>query len=156
MIEFGKKDICWVDMDDVLCDFVGAVKERMNKLPRTPFPQSAYGFFVNLKPMPGAIESYKELETMYDVRILTRPSAMNIGCYSEKALWVNNHLGFEAQEKMVLTCDKSIVKGGWLIDDSTNAGQLEFQGRFIHFGGTDFPDWDTVMKYMRMKYERKT
>lgn len=138
-------------MDGTLCSFFKLARERLKSNPEQKFPQSQFGFFMELEPLPGAIESYKLLEKVFDVRILTRPSAMNIGCYSEKAYWVLKHLGFEAQEKMVLSCDKSIVKGDFLIDDEINAGQLEFEGELITFGKEPFPDWNSVIEYLSNK-----
>ncbi len=135
-------------MDGVMCNFYGAALKRMQRQPKIKYPQSEFGFFTDLDPIEGAIEAYKLLDTIYDVRILTRPSPMNIGCYSEKAFWVKKYLGFEAQEKMVLSCDKSIVKGDYLIDDTTNAKQEEFEGVFIKFGSHEYPDWKSVLKFL--------
>ena len=139
-------------MDGTLCNFLKLSRERLQSNPSIQFPQSQYGFFIELEPLPGAIESYKLLEKVFDVRILTRPSSFNIGCYSEKAYWVLKHLGFEAQRKMVLSEDKSIVKGDFLIDDEINAGQLEFEGELISFGKDPFSNWPLVIEYLSNKF----
>lgn len=141
----------WIDMDGVLCDFMTAAKNHIEVNPIIKYPQSTYGFFIDLLPIKDAIESYKKLDSIYDVRILTRPSPLNISCYSEKAYWVRKHLGFDVQEKMVLSCDKSIVKGDFLIDDTENANQLEFEGTFIKFGSKEYPDWKSVMSKFRKR-----
>ena len=44
-------------MDDVLCDFKTAHKEAIQQNPKIKFPQSQYGFFRNLKPSYGGIET---------------------------------------------------------------------------------------------------
>jgi hypothetical protein len=28
------------------------------------------------------------------------------------------------------------------------AGQLDFEGEFIHFGSEKFPDWNSILKYL--------
>lgn len=143
------KKIVWIDMDGVLCDYYNTAKKFLAQNPKVAYPQSVYGFFIDLPPILGAIQSYKELEKHFDVRILTRASHMNINCYSEKAYWVRKHLGLEAQEKMVFSGDKSIVKGDYLIDDTLNAKQDEFTGTLIRFGTEEFNDWFKVMGKLR-------
>lgn len=147
------KERLWIDMDGVLCDFFGAAKKRIQEEPKIQFPQAEYGFFENLPPLEGAIESYKKLEELYDVRILTRASEFNIGCYSAKAFWVRKYLGFLAQRKMVFSSDKAIAIGEILVDDQTNANQEKFgeeigDGVLMRFGSTDFPDWKITYAHL--------
>jgi 5'(3')-deoxyribonucleotidase len=138
----------YIDMDGVLCDFYGAVMKHKNQNPKQPYPQSKWGFFLKLEPIDGAIDAVNKLKENYDVWILTRPSFMNINCYSEKAQWVLDHLGYDMLEKTILCGDKSLVKGHYLIDDQGNAGQENFEGEWIHFGTTKYPNWDEVLKYL--------
>ena len=137
-----------IDMDGVLCDYYGAFRKAIAEEPEQKFPQSRWGFFLKLKEIPGAIESYKFLEQHFDVRILTRPSFRNVNCYSEKAQWIWDHLSYESMEKAIFSGDKSIVKGDYLIDDQMNANQPNFEGDWIHFATSKFPDWITVVKYI--------
>ena len=138
----------FIDMDGVLCDFYGAAKKALQDNPKQQFPQSQWGFFLNLKPLPGAIESFKLLSEHFDVWVLTRPSYMNINCYSEKAYWIMENLGLEALKKTIMSCDKSIVKGSYLIDDQNNAKQSEFDGIWIKFGDDMCPNWRYTVKYI--------
>ena len=141
----------YVDMDGVLCDFISASERDKKLFPKQPFPQSRLGFFLELEPMKDAIESFKKLEEKYDVWILTRPSVQNVACYTEKAMWVRNHLGLETQRKTIMACDKSLLKGDFLIDDVTEHGQSEFEGEHIHFGQEKFPNWKSVVEYLMSK-----
>jgi len=142
------KKLVYVDMDSVLCDFVTPFELEKKLNPEQPFPQSRMGFFIDLLPIEGAIESFKKLEEKYDVWILSRPSVQNINCYSEKALWVKKYLGIEVQKKLILACDKSLLKGDYLIDDALEHGQSEFEGELIHFGQEKFKDWKSVVNYL--------
>lgn len=146
-----EKEIGFIDMDQVLCDFMSAARKRFSHEPKIEFPQSEFGFFTDLKPMKGAIEAFKLIETLYDVRVLTRASPRNIASYSEKAFWVKKYLGYEAQEKMIFSGDKSIVKGIFLIDDGDNAKQKYFDGILIPFGNSEFPDWEIILKHPLFK-----
>lgn len=140
----------YVDMDNVLCDFVKLYLEWKKEHPEITFPQSQFGFFSNMEPVENAVESFKKLQEHFDVYILTRPSIYNLMCYTEKADWVKRHLGFNTLENLIICCDKSLLKGlnGYLIDDDTKAGQLDFEGEHIHFKTEKFPDWDSVIKYL--------
>lgn len=141
----------YVDMDRTLCDYDKGIVEFRKKafLPsEEKHPQSKLGFFMMLEPIPGAIEAMIELQKKYEVWILSRPSFFNMHSYTEKAVWVRNHLGFEMQKKMILCGDKSLLIGDYLIDDMTADGQTEFKGEFIHFGTERYPDWKAVLKQL--------
>ena len=138
----------YVDMDGVLCDFYGASIKAKESNPAQPFPQSQWGFFLKLPEIKDAVESYRLLETKYDVWILTRPSFQNVNCYTEKVQWIWDHLGYDVVKKTILIPDKSLVKGDYLIDDQGGFGQEDFEGEWIHFGQERFPDWKSVVEYL--------
>jgi 5'(3')-deoxyribonucleotidase len=131
-------------MDGVLCDFYGAARKALKENPKQPFPQAQWGFFLKLKPIDGALEAFNYLFENYDVWILTRPSTRNVNCYTEKAQWVWDHLGEKAVDKLILSCDKNLLKGDYLIDDN----HWDFEGEHIHFNTEKFPNWETVVKYI--------
>lgn len=118
-------------MDDTIFDFKGEFERRKHE---HEFPQSKYGFFLNLKPLPDAISSVKRLMEDHDVWFATRPSFYNPMSYTEKRVCIENHFGFDAVSKLILIPDKSLLKGDVLIDDSISDGQLEFEGTLIRFG----------------------
>ena len=98
--------------------------------------------------MDGAIDAVIWLSTHFDVYFLTRPSVQNLSCYSEKALWIQNHFGPEYLERLIISPDKSLLKGDYLIDDSILNGQKKFEGVLIQFNlNPYFNDWNTVIKY---------
>ncbi len=128
-------------MDDTLCDFRGAFNR--SKTPELIYPQSKYGFFLGLKPINGAVDAFIKLSKHHDVYILTRPSIKNPLCYTEKRIWVENHLGMEACERLIITPNKSLNKGDYLIDDV----KWEFEGKQLLFGSEQYPDWESILKY---------
>ncbi len=139
---FDRKRV-YIDMDGVLCDFYGAFRER--KTDNLLYPQSKDGFFTNLKPIEGAIDAFSELEKYFDVWVLTRPSVHNPLCYTEKRLWIENHLGFETCKKLIISPDKSLLKGDFLIDDFIHE---DFEGELIQFGTDKYKTWDLVLEYL--------
>ena len=146
----NKKLVVYVDMDDCLCDYNGAYTTYKSKHPSTPFPQSISGFFLSLKPLPGAIESIHWLASIeyLDVYILSAPSILNPLCYTEKRLWVEQNLGFEFVNRLILSPHKHLNVGDYLIDNNTSGkGQELFQGKLVHFGSDTFPNWASVRAY---------
>lgn len=138
----------YVDMDGVLCDYYGAYKKSISEFPEQKYPQATWGYFLKLAEIPGAIESFRKLQEKYDVWIPTRPSFRNVNCFTEKAQWVWDHLGFDVLQKTIMSGDKSLLKGDYLIDDQNGAGQDKFEGEWIHFGSEKFPNWKSVIDYL--------
>jgi len=137
-------------MDDVLCDFTGAYDDALKVNADMPYPQSQIDFFRNLKPIEGAIEAYYLLSDLpnTDVYILSAPLEYNPLSYTEKRIWVEEYLGFETVGKLILSSDKSLLKGDYLIDDyAKGKGQENFEGRLIQFGSKEYPDWNSVLEF---------
>lgn len=140
----------YVDMDNVLCDFSKAYLAKKSE--EYFYPQAHFGFFKNLEPIENAIKSFRILEKYYDVWILTSPSIYNPLSYSEKREWVEQHLGFDTCRKLILSPDKSLFKGEYLIDDNIHDG---FEGEHLHFGkGNQYPDWDSIIFYLLPDYNK--
>lgn len=155
-----KKDYTWyVDMDETLCDFMGQSYLDLKAEPDIRWPQSQHGFFTKLKPLPNAIESMNELVAMGEnVWILTRPSILNPLCYTDKFLWVREHLGLEFANRLILCTDKGRVgtNKDYLIDDFdwVNPKDEEltpWKGTQLRFGQGEFPNWVKVMEYVKTK-----
>jgi 5'(3')-deoxyribonucleotidase len=140
--------VIYIDMDDTICDYLKQHgKEYHEKI--NQYPQSRVGFFKELEEIPQAIVVIQELARMGNViYFLTRPSVYNIHSYTEKAEWIKEHFGFNWLTKLILCCDKSLLKGDYLIDDATRDGQLQFEGEFIEFGKT-FKDWNEILEYFK-------
>ncbi|MFY0606434.1 MAG: hypothetical protein JXR10_06960 [Cyclobacteriaceae bacterium] len=141
--------IIHVDMDDTIAKYSEAFKQSIMDTPGIKYPQSQYGFFSNLEPLEGALEGIKKLSDLgYDIYILSSPSPKNPLSYTEKRVWIEEHLGYEYVEKLILSMNKGLVKGDYLIDDWTEGrGQENFERRLIQFGSGEFPDWEAVVNY---------
>lgn len=156
---FDKSDkkIVYIDMDNVLCDYDKAIEKRKKENPEIYYPQAEYGFFFDLEPIYMAISSFKNLSKIYDVWILTAPSVYNPMSYTEKRAWVGKYLGLDVAHKLILSPNKSLLMGHYLIDDIAEGKgmQHKFNGELIHFGSNKFPDWYKVLDYLeKQKYEK--
>lgn len=145
--------IIYIDMDDVLCDFSGAHKKALEANQSISIPQSQFGFYQKLQPLPGAVEAMKSLyvSSVFTPYILTAPSTRNPFSYTEKRVWVEEWLGYAFVDRLIICSHKGLLKGDILIDDNNcGRGQETFEGKLIHFGSTEFPDWDSVCKELHL------
>ncbi|WP_082866519.1 5' nucleotidase, NT5C type [Pseudohongiella nitratireducens] len=123
--------------------------------PTQDFPQSIPGLYLSLSPVKGAVESFQWLTSQpsFDVYILTAPSVRNPHCYSEKRTWVEEHLGLQAAYKLIISPNKGLNRGDFLIDDKISGkGQEAFEGEILHFGSSEYPDWISVIDFFKSKY----
>jgi 5'-nucleotidase len=145
--------IIYIDMDDVLCDYSGAHKKALEANPVMAIPQSQFGFYQKLNPLPGAVAAMKSLygSPAYTPYILTAPSTRNPFSYTEKRVWVEEWLGYDFVDRLIICSHKGLLKGDILIDDNhCGRGQESFEGKLIHFGSTKFPDWESVCRELNI------
>lgn len=142
-----KTKIIYIDMDDVLCDYKSSYNRYKTNFPDEKFPQSIEGFFKKLAPIKNGVETVKKIiaSDNYDPYILTAPSTRNPFSYMEKRIWIENYFDYQFTKKLIICPNKGLLKGDLLIDDNVEGkGQECFEGRLIHFGSPEFPDWESV------------
>jgi len=118
-------------------------KEYSNRLDEVP------GIFSLMSPMKGAIEAHLELSDLFDTYLLSTAPWENPSAWSDKLNWVNQYLGAPAHKRLILSHNKHLNAGDFLVDDRTANGADKFTGRHIHFGTSEFPDWSSVLEFLR-------
>ena len=142
--------IIYVDMDSVLVDFqsgidaltsdeVIAFKNNLDDVP---------GIFSKMRPVDGAIEAYEKLTNHFDVYILSTAPWNNTSAWADKLSWVRKYLGDLAHKRLILSHNKNLNAGDYLIDDRTANGAGEFKGEHIHFLSEKFKNWNDVLNYL--------
>ena len=147
------KKILYIDMDNVLVDFPSAfpkltkeiLEEYKSDLDEVP------GIFSLMEPMKGAVEAFDKLAEHFDTYILSTAPWDNPSAWSDKLEWVKKHLGQPAYKRLILTHHKNLNFGHYLVDDRHKRGVENFRGEWIEFGSEQFPDWDSVVIYLREK-----
>jgi len=142
------KSILYIDLDDTLCDFIKSYRIALYKEPGIIYPQSQIKFFENLEPIKDAVESYKLLKEKYSVFVLSKPSVYNPLSYTGKRLWMEKHFGFKECDKLILSCDKTLLRGKYLIDDMQQEGLLVPEWEYIKFGSEKFPNWEEIVNFL--------
>jgi 5'(3')-deoxyribonucleotidase len=104
--------------------------------------------FSKMAPMDNAIESYTQLCSKYDTYILSTSPWENSTALNDKLEWVKKYLGQQAHKRLILSHNKHLNHGHYLIDDREKNGADKFVGELILFGGEKFPDWKSVMQYL--------
>ena len=148
----GRKKLktLYVDMDNVLVNFQSGIdslteeqrqkfKDDLDDVPR---------IFSNMEPIDGAIEAYEELTKHFDVYILSTAPWNNPSAWTDKLLWVQKYLGDSAHKRLILSHNKNLNIGDYLIDDRLANGANLFKGEHIYFGSDKFPDWESVCSYL--------
>ncbi len=132
-----------IDMDSTTVDFFGglwAAYEEKTGVKRTTsdvrdydfskFPDGKNlvdcflkpGFFADLMPLPGAVESVRNLvDAGHDVLIVTAPATPHSA--AEKYHWCAKYLGFISPKNVIMCARKELIHGEVLIDDSPSTAR---------------------------------
>lgn len=149
-----------IDMDGVIADFDGEFlkrwRERHPEKFFVPFDRrkSFYvldeyppelhplvmdiltepGFFRTMMPIAGAQEALLHMDALGpEIFLCTSPFSPYQNCVLEKFQWVENFLGTKWVDRIVLTKDKTLVRGDILIDDKPRITSL------------DTPSWEHIL-----------
>ena len=141
-------------MDGVTSDFEKAKKNHpLSK--HTPFkgrPDKIIDIYKDLDPIEGSIQSINKLfnDIRYEVYFLSTPPWDNPEAWTHKRLWVAKYFDVKIiRKRLILSHHKQLLIGDYLIDDNQWNGASEFQGKWIHFGSQEFPNWKTVLNYLK-------
>ena len=137
-------------MDNVLVDFPTGIA-RITDKQREEFDgrlDEVPGIFSLMDPMPSAIDSFQILASNFDTYILSTAPWENHTAWSDKVNWVKKYLGAPAYKRLILSHNKHLNAGDYLIDDRLKNGADRFKGEHIHFGTEKFPDWKSVCAYL--------
>jgi 5'(3')-deoxyribonucleotidase len=151
------KKTLYIDMDNVLVDFRSgmdacdpALLEQFKEC-----PDEIPGIFGRMQPKDGAIAAYHELSELFDAYILSTAPWENPSAWSDKLEWVKRHLGAPAHKRLILSHNKHLNRGHYLVDDRPNNGAEEFgqepDQEWIQFGHEAFHSWVEVVTYLRAR-----
>lgn len=145
-----EKKILYLDMDGPLVDFESGI-DALDDQKRKQY-EGAYdacpGIFALMKPTKGAVEAFHKLCEAFDVYLLSTAPWDNDTAWSDKPRWVKTYLGENAKKRLILSHNKHLNDGDYLVDDRLRNGADRFKGELILYGSPKFPDWRTVLPYL--------
>jgi len=150
-----EKKILFIDMDNVLVDFQSGI-DKLAETTKQDYEghlDDVPHIFSEMKPVAGAVDAVQKLRERYDLYILSTAPWNNPTAWSDKLNWVKKHFGNDEGDvfykRLILTHHKDLCHGDYLIDDRPDkCGVGKFAGEVIHFGSSEYPDWDAVVKYL--------
>ncbi|MBP5328175.1 MAG: hypothetical protein J6Y98_09745 [Bacteroidales bacterium] len=144
------KKLLYFDMDNVLVDFNSGI-DKVDEDTKRAYEghwDDIPGLFSLMEPMPGAIDAVHRLAEEYDCYILSTAPWKNPSAWSDKVEWVTRYMDDVFHKRLIISHHKNLCGGDYLIDDRGKHGSNEFSGEWIQFGSPEFPDWDSVLKYL--------
>lgn len=141
-------DTVYIDMDGVVADYKTAYEGYFNTTldMQGDIPHTPPGFYRSLPVIEGAKSAVLKIMEHCDVYFCSSPSWHNTTSYSDKADWLKDTFGHHAEERLILTHNKSLMIGSVLIDDRHVHGVTAFKGLHIQFGSDEYPDWNSVIR----------
>lgn len=147
------------DMDRVLVNFDSGI-EKLDPRIREQYEwgdlDEVPGIFGLMEPMEGAVEAVKKLSQKYDCYVLSTAPWNNTTSWEDKIKFIHKYFGQDKSspfyKKVILSHHKDLCysRDAYLIDDRIkNGSELWYKNnRLIHFGNEQFPDWDSVVKFL--------
>ena len=151
------KKTLYIDMDNVLVDFPSGMAACDPALleQHKESPDEIPGLFALMQPMPGAIEAYHELSQLFDTYILSTAPWENPSAWSDKLEWVKRHLGAPAHKRLILSHNKHLNRGHYLVDDRSKNGAKEFgdvpDQEWIQFDPDSDMAWTEIVAYLQAR-----
>ena len=149
-----KKKIIYIDMDGVISDFSKARNEHPlgKQSPYKGRPDRIPNIYKDLDPIYNSIDSVNKIisNDKFDLFFLSTPPWDNPDAWTHKRLWIEKYFGNKVRHKLILSPRKDLNIGDYLIDDSKFRGQPNFNGKWIEFGSERFPNWESVLKYLKI------
>ncbi|MFZ4454616.1 MAG: 5' nucleotidase, NT5C type [Bacteroidales bacterium] len=162
------KKILYLDLDGVVADFekgieaiypdINSAQIFSNKAIRDAKIDAICAenptIFEHLPLVDGAKKAVIRLFEIYEVYFLSTPMWDLPTSFSGKRIWLEKHFGALAKKRLILTHRKDLNVGDYLVDDRLRNGADKFGGKHIHFGSTEFPDWQSVLTYLELNSQK--
>ena len=145
------KKVVYFDMDNTLVNVDSAIHQlsdyqkekysgRLDEMP---------GIFAIMNPIDEMVELFNTMseDERFDCYVLSTSPWENPTAASDKIEWIKNYLP-KAYKRVILSHNKHLNVGDYLIDDRTANGAGEFGGELIQYGTDKFPNAESIKNYL--------
>ena len=149
-----KQKIVYFDMDNTLVNFESGIKQvptviknlyngELDNIPNV---------FSMMKPIKEMVNLYNQMaaDDRFDCYILSTAPWDNPTAANDKVAWVQKHLPLYGYKRLILSHNKHLNRGDYLIDDRTANGAGEFTGELIQYGTDKFPTAESIKTYLNV------
>lgn len=107
------------------------------------------GIFSIMNPITDMVELFNTMseDERFDCYVLSTSPWENPTAASDKIEWIKNYLP-KAYKRVILSHNKHLNVGDYLIDDRTANGAGEFGGELIQYGTDEFPNAESIKNYL--------
>lgn len=107
------------------------------------------GIFAIMNPIDEMVELFNTMseDERFDCYVLSTSPWENPTAASDKIEWIKNYLP-KAYKRVILSHNKHLNVGDYLIDDRTANGAGEFGGELIQYGTDEFPNAESIKNYL--------
>lgn len=151
-----KGRVIGIDLDGVVADYDAYTGVELAKGRSIHDIYNDEGSFRNLPLIEGAKEGVEWLDKHFEIYFISTAMWSNPSSWTDKRLWVEDHFPKIGKKKLILTHNKGLFNGDFIIDDRIANGVGDFKGIHIHFGQGDFPSWVEVLSYFKVIKENAT
>lgn len=99
------------------------------------------------QPLPSMLKAYRTLAEAYDIFLVASAPTNNTAHARQMQEWAFENIGVAAYNRLILTNQKNLLYGDYLIDSLADNASEGFMGARIAFGSDQFKTWDAVMEY---------
>lgn len=149
-----KKKIVYFDMDNTLVNFQSAIDQLPTQVRESYNGEldNVPGIFSKMKPIARMVELFNQMadDERYDVYLLSTSPWDNPTAASDKVAWVKKYLPLYGYKRLILSHQKHLNIGDYLIDDRTANGAGEFGGELIQYGSLKFPTAESIKTYLNV------
>lgn len=97
--------------------------------------------------LPSALKGYRYLLEYYNIYLVADAPTNSPQYAADMQSWVKDNIGVPAYNRLILTNQKNLLYGDYLIDAHEDNGATEFMSTRLHFGDETFKTWDDVIEY---------
>lgn len=99
------------------------------------------------KPMSSMVKAYRYLLEHYSIYIVAAAPTNDTDYAKRMQEWTFENLGVAAYNRLILTNQKNLLYGDYLIDALETNGSQDFMSTRIDFGSDTFKTWEEVIEY---------